>query len=62
MESFHLHINSCQMERFFLVLLFPTRVYSKDDEYRGAYDRATLQKERQMIMQAWGDYCTSEIV
>ena len=40
----------------------PSRLYSKDDEYRGAYDRATLQKERQMIMQAWGDYCTSEIV
>ena len=37
-------------------------LHSKDDEYRGAYDRATLQKERQMIMQAWGDYCTSEIV
>ena len=35
-------------------------LHSKDDRYRGAYDRAPLAKERQKIMAAWGRYCLSD--
>lgn len=36
-------------------------LHSKKDGYNGAYDRAELVKERRLIMQDWGDYCTSNI-
>lgn len=34
-------------------------LHSKRDTYKGAYDRAYLEKERRLIMDAWGDYCWS---
>lgn len=34
-------------------------LHSKEDNYEGAYDRARLEHERRLIMQAWGDYCES---
>lgn len=34
-------------------------LHAKNDAYDGAYDRAPLAKERQRIMHAWGEYCTS---
>ena len=36
-------------------------LHSKNDAYNGAYDRAPLTKERQKIMQAWGEYCWSKV-
>lgn len=36
-------------------------LHSKDDRYRGAYDRAGLEVERRKIMDAWGSYCFSDI-
>ncbi len=31
------------------------------DDYDGAYNRATLEKERRDVMEKWGQYCFSEI-
>ena len=33
-------------------------LHSKNDSYRGAYDRAQLRTERLLIMEEWGKYCT----
>lgn len=33
--------------------------HSKKDPLRGAYDRANLDSERRLIMDAWGQYCFS---
>lgn len=35
-------------------------LHAKKDIYRGAYDRANLEKERRQIMAAWGEYCFSQ--
>ena len=35
-------------------------LHAKNDAYKGAYDRATLDNERRMVMAAWGKYCFSE--
>lgn len=34
-------------------------LHAKRDAYKGAYDRAFLERERQLIMSAWGEYCWS---
>ena len=34
-------------------------LHDRKDVYRGAYDRAPLERERRKIMQEWGDYCCS---
>ena len=36
-------------------------LHSKNDGYKGAYDRARLEEERRLIMNAWGDYVCSRI-
>ena len=36
-------------------------LHMKNDGYNGAYDRARLPKERRLIMEAWGEYCTSKV-
>jgi hypothetical protein len=36
-------------------------LHAKNDAYNGAYDRAPLAKERRRIMEAWGNFCMSEI-
>jgi len=35
-------------------------LHAKRDTYKGAYDRTSLDKERRMVMAAWGKYCFSE--
>ncbi len=34
-------------------------LHSRNDPYKGAYDRSKLEKERRTIMEDWGRYCTS---
>lgn len=36
-------------------------LHAKNDGYQGAYDRATLKVERQLVMEEWGKYCTQLI-
>jgi integrase len=36
-------------------------LHSRNDGYNGAYDRATLAKERRQIMDKWGAFCCSGI-
>ena len=31
------------------------------DDYGGAYNRATLEPERRQVMEAWGQYCFSKL-
>lgn len=34
-------------------------LHSRNDPYKGAYDRSKLEKERRIIMEDWGRFCTS---
>lgn len=34
-------------------------LHSRNDPYRGAYDRTKMEKERRSVMEEWGKYCTS---
>lgn len=36
-------------------------LHSRNDQYQGAYDRTKLEKERRLIMEAWGAFCYSRI-
>lgn len=32
-----------------------------DDKFNGAYDRASLEKERRLVMEEWGKYCFKKV-